>query len=277
MKKLKLLALLMVFFFTACQKSVPVVTLEKDIEKTNIPTLFIHGYSGSYRTMEKMITTLEKSDMTKKEMVIRVSEEGELAVETELTTEFKENNPSVHLIYNNSKSSQWHQAEWLKSALTYLKAEFNVEKVNIVGFSMGGISSFLYMETFSNEDTQPKVEKLVAIGAPFNEFIEDNQQLEADILQNGPNQISEQLANYENLVQNLPEESSYLLIGGQVSEDDLSDGTVPLNSSLGIYSLLERNSYPVKHQIIQGNKGKHSTLKKNPEVIKLTGEYLWEN
>lgn len=230
-----------------------------------------------HNTMNTMIKTLEKSTVTEEEMVIRVIEDGTLDVETDLKNEFSQNNPSINLIFDNNTSSQWHQAEWIKSALTYLKAEFKIEKVNLVGFSMGGISSFLYMETFSNESTQPTVEKLVTIGAPFNEFIDDNEQSEESILENGPTQISEQLANYQTLVQNLPNESRYFLIGGQISDDKLSDGTVPLNSSLGIYSLLKQNNFFVKHQIILGNEGKHSLLKKNSEVIQLVGNFIFEN
>ncbi|UDM70836.1 alpha/beta fold hydrolase [Vagococcus fluvialis] len=275
MKKLKILSFFLLLFLTACQKPVTIET--KEVTKTNTPTIFIHGYSGNSNTMNKMIKTLEKSTVTEEEMVIRVFEDGTLDVETDLKNEFSQNNPSINLIFDNNTSSQWHQAEWIKSALTYLKAEFKVEKVNIVGFSMGGISSFLYMETFSNDSTQPVVEKLVTIGDPFNEFIDDNEQSEESILEKGPAQISEQLANYQTLVQNLPSESRYFLIGGQISGDKLSDGTVPLNSSLGIYSLLKQNNLFVKHQIILGNEGKHSLLKKNPEVIQLVGNFIFEN
>ena len=275
MKKLKILSFFLLLFLTACQKPVTIET--KEVTKTNTPTIFIHGYSGNSHTMNKMIKTLEKSTVTEEEMVIRVFEDGTLDVETDLKNEFSQNNPSINLIFDNNTSSQWHQVEWIKSALTYLKAEFKVEKVNLVGFSMGGISSFLYMETFSNDSTQPVVEKLVAVGAPFNEFIDDNEQSEESILENGPAQISEQLANYQTLVQNLPNESRYFLIGGQISDDKLSDGTVPLNSSLGIYSLLKQNNLFVKHQIILGNEGKHSLLKKNPEVIQLVGNFIFEN
>lgn len=275
MKKLKILSFFLLLFLTACQKPVTIET--KEVTKTNTPTIFIHGYSGNSHTMNKMIKTLEKSTVTEEEMVIRVFEDGTLDVETDLKNKFSQNNPSINLIFDNNTSSQWHQAEWIKSALTYLKAEFKVEKVNLVSFSMGGISSFLYMETFSNDSTQPVVEKLVAVGAPFNEFIDDNEQSEESILENGPAQISEQLANYQTLVQNLPNESRYFLIGGQISDDKLSDGTVPLNSSLGIYSLLKQNNLFVKHQIILGNEGKHSLLKKNPEVIQLVGNFIFEN
>lgn len=275
MKPLKYLTLCLFFFLTACQKPVAIET--KEVTKTSTPTLFIHGYSGNANTMSKMIKTLEKSTITKEEMVIRVFEDGSLDVETDLKGEFPPNNPSIKLVFDNNTSSQWHQAEWLKNALTYLKAEFKVEKVNIVGFSMGGISSFLYMETFSSDPTQPMVEKLVAIGAPFNEFIDDDRQTEKSILEEGPTQISEQLASYQHSVQNLPSESQYLLVGGQISDDTLSDGTVPLNSSLGIYSLLKQNNFSVKHQVIRGNEGKHSLLKKNPKVIQLVGNFLFEN
>lgn len=275
MKSIKLVVFLLLILLTGCSNSNKLEV--KNVEKGNIPTLFIHGYSGTSRTMKKMITSLEKVNAIKQEMEITVFEDGHLEVDTKLENQFENNNPGINLVFDSNKSSQWDQAEWIKSALGYLKEEFNVEQVNVVGFSMGGISSFLYMENFSQEVTQPKIKKLVAIGAPFNEFVDDNKQLERELLEKGPRQISEQLANYENLVSALDKESSFFLIGGQISETQQSDGTVPLNSSLGIYSLLAQNNFSVKHHLIYGNEAKHSLLKKNPEVINQVQEFLFEN
>ena len=250
--------------------------VKEPLNKTSIPTVFIHGYSGNKKTMKKMMDTFENQGKSEEEMLLFISETGELSVETEMTGTFNKNNPMINLVFENSKSDQWHQAEWIKTALTHLKETYQVEEVNLVGFSMGGISSFLYLETYSEEISQPKVKKLVAIGAPFNEFLELSGQSEASILQSGPKVLSEQLANYTQMIAQVPKETLFLLIGGQVSEDNLSDGTVPLNSSLGIYSLLKEINLEVEYQIMRGNKAKHSRLKRNSEVIKTIGNFLWE-
>lgn len=270
-----LIAMLLTGCTSASTKTTNKITKEKI--KMNIPTVFLHGYSGNVRTMGTMINEIEKQDIAEEEMTIKVSNEGELTVETEIEGAFKNNNPMINLVFENSKSDQWHQAEWIKVALSYLKENHGVEEVNLVGFSMGGISSFLYIETFSGEENLPVVKKIVAIGSPFNEFLEITDQSEESIIQDGPKVLSEQLANYTQLIANVPKETSFLLIGGELSEENSSDGTVPLHSSLGILSLLEKNNVSVNYKKITGKKGKHSYLKKNQEVIKETQHFIWEN
>lgn len=283
MKKISLVLLLLLVGIVAvgCKKKELVVENKETVEtikqsKSNIPTVFLHGYSGYDKTMKTMMEQLETENMSKIELVIHISAEGELSVDGTLEEGFKENNPTIRLVFDDSKSHQWNQAEWLKTALTYLKTEYQVEEVNLVGFSMGGISSFLYLETFSGDETQPKVNKLVSIGAPFNEFIETGEQNTEDILANGPTETSEQLANYINLSDNIPNDTPFLLIAGELSETDKSDGTVPLSSALGIYSLLQSKNNEVQYQIIQGNDGKHSHLKLDETVSQHVLSFLWE-
>lgn len=279
MKKIRLLLFvsLVIGLLSACSTKLNTEIKEnEEVEKTNIPTLFLHGYSGTNRTMKTMINKLEKQGIATDEMTISVSDLGDISVETDVEGAFKKNNPMINVVFENSKSDQWQQAEWLKIVLMYLKTSHQVEAVNIVGFSMGGISSFLYTETFSGEEMQPVVQKLVAIGAPFNEFLEIEGQEEADIIENGPEVVSDQLTNYIQLIDGVPKETSFFLVGGQLSEINVSDGTVSLNSSLGIYSLLEKNKLQVKYQVITGSSGQHSALRKNNTVINKIGKYLWQ-
>ena len=283
MKKLKQLMLIGIclLVYTGCstpEKSSQKIESKKEesVSKSVRPTIFIHGYSGNHRTMNTMMKQLEKDDLMTQEMVMEVSESGELHVETDLKGSFNNNNPGIRLVYSNSKSDQWHQADWLKIALTYLKTNYQVEAVNVVGYSMGGTSSLLNMETYSQEESQPVIKKLVAIGSPFNEFLDNNNQTEAAILEQGPQVVSEQLANYTDLVTGLPKESSFLLIGGNVSEEEQGDGTVPLNSSLGIYHLLKNQGHEVSHYIVSGNQASHGRLKNNSEVIEQVGKFLWK-
>lgn len=285
MKKnvLTFMGMLTLLFLIGCQKTetpshknLKKAKETEQIKKTNVPTVFIHGYSGTERTMKNMVKDFEKDDFGKEELVMEVDESGNVSTENMNAEVFKENNPMVRLVFSDSKSHQWNQAEWIKSALTFLKKEYHVEEVNLVGFSMGGISSFLYLETFQNDETQPKVKKVATIGAPFNEFIENEEQELDDILKNGPQTVSEQLVNYENLSDNLPKETSFLLIGGQLSESKKGDGTVPISSSLGVYNLLEKKGIPVKNEVIFGVNASHSSLRKNEDVDRFLSDFLWQ-
>ncbi|MGE9641865.1 alpha/beta hydrolase, partial [Escherichia coli] len=50
-----------------------------------------------------------------------------------------------------------------------------VNKANIVGHSMGGVSGLRYLGTYGQDTSLPKIEKFVSIGAPFNDFIDTSQ------------------------------------------------------------------------------------------------------
>ena len=73
----------------------------------------------------------------------------------------------------------------------------------------------------------------------------------------------------------VPEKLPILLIGGQLSPTDLSDGTVPLSSALAVNALLRQRGTQVTSQIIKGENAQHSQLHENPEVDQLLIEFLW--
>ena len=73
----------------------------------------------------------------------------------------------------------------------------------------------------------------------------------------------------------VPEKLPILLIGGQLSSTDLSDGTVPLSSALAVNALLRQRGTQVTSQIIKGENAQHSQLHENPEVDQLLIEFLW--
>lgn len=50
----------------------------------------------------------------------------------------------------------------------------------------GGVSGLRYLATYGQDQTLPKVDKFVAIAAPFNDFEENNGQSISDELANGP-------------------------------------------------------------------------------------------
>lgn len=277
------LLLSLCLFLVGCKKGSEIVgqtskvaAVTQKIKKEKIPTVFIHGYSGNNNTMKSMTNRFEKSNHAKNVMEMTVSSEGEVSISGNKKVTFEANNPMIRLAYDENKTHQWDQASWLKEALAVLKKDYGVEEVNLVGFSMGGISSFLYLESYPSDQTQPKVNKVVSIGAPFNEFIEDKEQTREDIEANGPRQISPQLTNYQELVTNLDPELKFLLIAGQISENDKSDGTVPLNSSLGIYALLKEKKIEVQSEVIYGVNADHSSLRKNEEVDDYVAEFLWQ-
>lgn len=245
-------------------------------KKSTMPTLFIHGYQGTTNSFKSMINDMQKNSAAQREMIVVVHSDGSIDVQGELSG--KKTNPIIQVLFENNESDEWNQTEWIKNVLSLLKNDYQVDKVNLVGHSMGGVSAYRYMGTYGQEDTLPKIEKFVAIGAPFNEFVDTSEsQSVEDLLKNGPDTPSQRYQDFTDLTPQIPNDTSVLLIAGQLSKADFTDGTVPLTSALSIYPLLENNGFnDISYSIIQGQRSSHSMLHENSKVNRQIEQFLWE-
>jgi uncharacterized alpha/beta hydrolase family protein len=252
----------------------------QSIQKTTTPTLFIHGYQGGPASFGGMLQRFNQSNWAKNEMVLTIATDGTVSAEGQLSGEA--DNPTIQVLFADNQNNEWNQAEWIRQALVYLKQQ-GIEQVNLVGHSMGGVSGFRYLTTYGEmstaaDATLPKVVKFIAIGAPFNEFIDTStQQSLDDLLNNGPIEISPRLQELQSLIQQQHTDLSVELIAGQLSDTDLSDGTVPTTSALAIQHLLTEMGYSVTENVITGQQAHHSQLHENQVVDEDIATFLWKN
>ena len=257
-------------------------SVTETIHKTTTPTLFVHGYQGGPASFGGMLQRFAQKDWVSNEMVLTISPDGTVSTEGQLSKEAV--NPTIQVLFADNQNNEWNQAEWIRQALLYLK-KAGVDQVNLVGHSMGGVSGFRYLTTFGEMSTTdgidpalPKVAKFIAIGAPFNEFIDtSSQQTVADLLSKGPTEKSPRYQEFQGLIKESNHPLSIELIAGQLSDEDLSDGTVPTTSALAINRLLTANGYTVTEKIIEGSQAQHSQLHENQEVDEEIAAFLWED
>lgn len=241
--------------------------------KTAIPTVFFHGYSGGKNSFGGMLTRLTSLVGATKEATITVSATGELTQVGEVTDQ--QDDPMIQVIFEDNTSTQENQVDWITKVLASLKTQ-GVDTVNVVGHSMGGVSVFDYLMQ-PTQVTQPKVAKAIAIGAPFNEFLDTlATQTQAKLLADGPDQISPRYQAYQEQAARFPKETQVEIISGQLSATDLSDGTVPLSSSLAMIPLLTMQGVHVDSTIIMGKQAQHSALHENQHVDQLVADFLWK-
>ncbi|EPH97663.1 hypothetical protein D920_01828 [Enterococcus faecalis 13-SD-W-01] len=242
-------------------------------EQTAVPTLFFHGYSGTINSFKGMLQRLEQEKAGKNELLLTVAADGSIQAQGELSG--KADDPMVQVVFSDNQNNEWNQTEWIKNSLVYLKETYGISKVNIIGHSMGGVSALRYLVTYGQDTSLPKVEKFAALGAPFNDFVEENnEQTAEEVLANGPSILSSRYQDYQQNIQNLPSSVSILLVGGQISETDLSDGTVPLSSAFAVAPLLKQHGNSVEEQIIKG--AAHSQLHESKEVDQLVSRFIWD-
>lgn len=274
-KRFFLVMLAVVFVCGACKKEEPspVVTLDT-VSKTTVPTLFLHGSGGGIGSLGSMLERFETQDIASKDLLLTVSEDGRISEQR--NGKLSETNPTVQVIFEENNSDEWHQAEWLKAVLEHLRDEYGVDKVKLVGHSMGGIAAMRYLVTYGMDSHLPIIEKVVAIGSPYNNFIDTlGEQTLADELKNGPSETEPRYEDYVSLIHNVPEKTDFLFIGGQLSEDDLHDGIVALSSALALTYLLREQGLSVTTEVIQGSQAEHSAMHENPEVDQLIANFLW--
>ncbi|MHC5226934.1 alpha/beta hydrolase [Enterococcus sp. LJL99] len=244
-------------------------------EKTTTPTLFIHGYGGTKHSLGGMIRRFESQDSAKKELVLTVSDTGEVSADGQLTQ--TETNPMIQVIFSDNKSHEWNQAEWIKNCLAYLKENEQVTKVNLVTHSMGGVSSLRYLITYGADQNLPVIEKFVAIGSPFNNFVELTEGETVDsVISEGPTIQSERYTDFFNGINVVSKEISVLIIAGDIEDESVSDGVVPVADAMSVVSLLRSNGNKVEEEIFYGKNAQHSQLHENLEVDQLVADFLWK-
>lgn len=248
-------------------------TIEEEASKSTTPTLFIHGYDGGTYSFSNLIQRMEDNGIAQKEMTITVLADGTIQTDDHLTGEAT--NPMIQVLFEDNQSHEWNQAEWIHSVLAYLKETENIQTVYLVGHSMGGVSSFRFLGTYPSDQTLPTVQKFTAIGAPFNDFVDTGtSQSIDDLLANGPSEFSDRLNDFYTFAPSISV-PTIQLIAGQISDTDLSDGTVPLGSALAIYHLMQEQGTDISYTIIHEN-AQHSQLHENSEVDQLLQQFLWE-
>lgn len=242
--------------------------------KSAIPTLFIHGYGGGNNSFGSMINRLEKDNFTKKELILTVNEQGEIKPQGSLTKQ--KDNPSIQVLFEENKSNEWNQAEWIKNCLQFIHDKYDVTEVNLVGHSMGGASSLRYLTTLGNDPSLPEINKFVAIAAPFNNFVELPSEESVDsVIANGPSIQSERYADYASGMDQVTSDMHVLIIAGDVEDGSLSDGTVLVTDALSVVSLFKKQGNQVQEKIFYGKSAQHSQLHENEKVDQLVGDFLW--
>ncbi len=250
------------------------LTQKKDdtaFKKSTVPTVFIHGYGGTINSFGGMIQRLSSERKTTKEMLITVQSDGSLKVDGDLSK--KKDNPSIQVLFTANKDTEWNQTEWIYTVLKYLKQQ-GVEQVNLVGHSMGGVSSLRYLTTYGQPNDASTINKFISIGAPFNDFTESSESID-DVLRNGPSVKAGRYIDYQNGIANVPNKLPILLLAGKINQETVTDGTVPLNSALATFSLLKDHGNPIKYQIFTGPNAQHSQLHENLNVDKTVVDFLW--
>lgn len=270
-KKSVLVTILIIIFsftFIALVYSNPIQS--KDTSNIT-PTLFIHGFKGGPSSFQNMLTRLEEKRSGTKTMVIRVLSNGELAISGNLT---EKENPFIQVIFQENRAGINQQTEWIQNILHRLHNVYSIEKINLVGHSMGGLTATNFILTNPDRTLFPSIEKLVVIGSPFkgidqaNYFLVNSGDAAVD-LKTQSSALEELIENKQYFNSQVP----VLAIAGVINETD-TDGLVSLSSALGIEDIVQESQ--MQKEIFYDETATHSGLHEHKGVDNVVAEFLWD-
>ena len=230
------------------------------------PTVFIHGYKGTANSFGFMLNRFEKKyKWGSKGLVYYVSKDGEIR-------DYNMNKGRtapifVQIILENNRANFADSTEWVSSVLRHMKEKYQIESVNLVGHSMGGIISLKYtMEKSGNG--YPEVNKLITIGSPFDgiyseEYFHIHQDAAATDLK--PNSLALQLLREGTF----PSDIDVLNIG---STGDLIATPKSVQS---LRTIIPAENF--QETILENKKLGHSALHESKEVDKMIHSFLWQD
>lgn len=223
------------------------------VKQTNIPTIFIPGYGGNRTSFDGMLDRLDEFDLAKRAYIPYIEENGK--IEMDKVAGFTEHNPTVQLLFQANQNPPL-EVKQMYAFMQLLKQKYGIEEVNMVGHSTGATMTYDYLVKYPNDDSVPKVNKFVSIAGDFP--IKPS---------------SHMLASGKKLPKNL----EVLNIGGNMWDTD-SDGMVKMSEVLTLKKLVTGHVKSYKLVVIDGGvlDAFHLSLHENPEVDKLTIEFLYK-
>ncbi|MBC1963492.1 alpha/beta hydrolase [Listeria welshimeri] len=260
---------------TSAAKKETVTKDEKPVSEIAIPTLFVHGYSGTANSFKGMINRLADDGSVTKSLVMTVAADG--TVTSKGNYDKFSQNPTIQVIFEENKSSMVNQALWIQNVMKELKNNYHIEKVYAIGHSMGGVSLTSYIEKVGSDKTYPVIEKLVLIGAPLNGLvIGDDGVTPYDLTEDGPKQSSERYSEFMENKTNIPTNLQVLNIAGDKLDGTKSDGSVSVASALSGKFIFDGQVTSYEEQVFTGKNAAHSNLHENTEVDAKVAAFLWD-
>lgn len=241
----------------------------REVNQSATPTIFIHGYRGTDRSLHGMIRRFDqKYDWATDALTVKVSPTGDISVKGTYNGK-QADNPLINIVFADNRATVTQQSLWTKKVMRYLEDHYDVTKFNAVGHSMGGGAWVSYLASYANNPDYPEVEKIVFLAVPFypEEYVNGDQEVD---LQNA-SAIHTKFA--KQMEQKLKTTTRIMIIGGNLEDGSNSDGEVKIDSVMYGKKLFA-NQYVEAHTLT-GPTAKHSNMHELPVVDEYVAKFLW--
>lgn len=249
--------------------------------ETGIPTVILHGVNGNKRTMQGMMQRLTNQNVAHKALEIEVAKDGQLFVNGSWGENKTDLNPIIQVFFDSNDESAEIQADWLKNVMIFLHDKLEINVVNLIGHSMGGVTSLHYLTLIKSfQDKVPIVAKLITLGSPFkgdvaHTFISHIYKL--DSTDKGVRNFDGNFNYFMENQRSLPRELKILNIYGDIENGTMSDSIVAIDSALALGEIVNGFVESYDEKKLTGLMSQHTLLHENPEADKVIIEFLWKS
>ncbi len=264
---------------------------EREYVNSNVPTLFLHGWSGSLKSEREMASATELTGAASRRMIIRVRATGKIKVTGTIKKWMR--NPIIMVRMDNNRAGEIQYAEWLTKVCQLLKKKYHINQLNFVGHSMGAYAVVYYNLLNGNRSDLPRTNKLCLIAGPYDGIMNNhksNQPISGPLVNlwdDNPNENRLLPTGRPKLIhpeyrllyrhrENFPHQARVLNIYGNLGDGSNSDGVVTNTSALSLGYVLRGHVNFYQTFEAFGPKAQHSALHNNNIAVnKILTEFLW--
>lgn len=249
---------------------------ENNYKYVNIPTFYLHGYGGTENSIKYMINSAVQKDITEEVIKAKVSKEGMVTFDGELSPDAK--NPVIEIILEDNRNKDLNKnAQWIQQVIIATMSQHHFDQFNFVAHSMGNQSFSYYMLNYGDNQNLPKLNKQVSLAGNFNGEVDiDGLDLDVKLDENG--KPSKMLKAYKDLLpmkKSYPETTRVLNIYGDIEDGTHSDNRVTNVSSKSLRYLVGDKVSSYEEFKVTGKKADHSELHDNTYVTNKMNQFLW--
>ncbi|CCF26597.1 alpha/beta fold hydrolase [Leuconostoc citreum] len=234
--------------------------------------ILLHGYGSSSNATTKLAKAIQKQTAVQKRLQVNVTKDDNFNVAVSSKAAIYQMN------FSNTEITEEREVAVLEKLLKQIKQK-GIDHVSLVGHSMGA-NVALYTSLnhdYRTTSVYPKIDKLVAIAAPFNSGITAagfDRQFDNNTIDSKTKQPKLQDENYRFFYQhrqNMNPDMQILNVMGDVGDN--SDGVVTNFSSqaLGFFVKKDQN---YNMWVVKGKKVQHSQVRTNDTVVRQIAKFI---
>ena len=249
----------------------------KNYIDSSSPTLFFHGWGGSYHSEEQMANYMKSKNITDTIIRADVSSKGKVTLVGKIKKGAR--NPIVEVNYLNNKNDNYFEdAYWMKNVVMKLRSKYYFKEFNVIGHSMGNMSIAYYILKYGDDKSLPQITKQVDIAGHYNGILGMNDKPNRMKLDSTgkPDKMDSDYKQLLKLREVYPKNQIDVLnIYGDKGDGTHSDGSVSNASSKSLKYLISDRAKSYREEKITGTQAQHSKLHENKSVDKLLVDFLW--